>query len=76
MGMMVSRQRIAARTNMSLDLEELGFFWVLFLFLSFCLFRASPAACGGSQARDPVRAVAAGLHHSHSHSNVGSEPCL
>ena len=31
-------------------------------------------AYGGSQARGPVGAVAAGLHHSHS--NVGSEPRL
>ena len=29
---------------------------------------------GDSQARGPIRAVAAGLHHSHS--NMGSEPCL
>ena len=41
----------------------------------FCvLFRASPAAHGGSQARGLLGAVAAGLHHSHS--NPGSEPCL
>ena len=29
-----------------------------------CLFRAAPAACGGSQARGRIRAVAADLHHS------------
>ena len=29
---------------------------------------------GGSQARDHIRATAAGLHHHHS--NAGSEPCL
>ena len=40
----------------------------------FFFFRAMPAAHGGSQARDPIRAVAASLHHSHS--NTGSEPCL
>ena len=34
----------------------------------FCLFRF--AAYGGSQARGPIGAVAAGLHHSHS--NMGS----
>ena len=46
-------------------------FYVLFI-LSFCLFfRAAPTAYGGSQARGPIRATAAGLHHSHS--NVGSE---
>ena len=40
-------------------------------FFFFFLFRATPAAYGGSQARGPIRAVAAGLYHSHS--NVGSE---
>ena len=40
----------------------------------FCLFRATPAAYGGSQARGPIGAVAAGLRHSHS--KAGSEPCL
>ena len=35
------------------------------------LFRATPMAYGGSQARGPVRATAAGLHHSHS--NTRSE---
>ena len=38
---------------------------------AFCLFRAAPAAYGGSQARGLVGAVAAGLHHSHS--NAGSQ---
>ena len=33
--------------------------------------RASPTAYEDSQARDPIRAVAPGLRHSHS--NVGSE---
>ena len=37
-------------------------------------FRDTLSAYGGSQARDQIRAIAAGLHHSHS--NVGSEPCL
>ena len=40
----------------------------------FLIFRTEPVAYGGSQARGPVRAVAAGLHQSHS--NVGSELCL
>ena len=35
-----------------------------------CLFRAVPAACGGSQARGLTGAAAAGLQHSHS--NAGS----
>ena len=38
------------------------------------LFRATPAAYGGSQARGQIRATAASLHHSYS--NTGSEPCL
>ena len=43
--------------------------------VSFFVFsRAAPAAYGDSQARGPVGAVAAGLHHSHS--NVGSQPRL
>ena len=46
----------------------------LFLLLFFLSFRAAPAACGGSQARGPFRAVATRLRHSHS--NRGSEPCL
>ena len=37
------------------------------LFLGGGLFRAAPMAYGNSQARDQIRAVAAGLHHSHSH---------
>ena len=45
-------------------------FFFFFFFLSF-LFRAASAAYGSSQARSPIRAAAAGLHHSHS--NAGSE---
>ena len=41
-------------------------------FFFFCLFRAAPAAYGGSQGL--TGAVAAGLCHSHSH--AGSEPHL
>ena len=37
-------------------------------------FRASPTAYGSSQARGRIRAVAAGLHHSHS--NTESKPGL
>ena len=36
--------------------------------------RATPAAYGSFQARDGIRAAAAGLHYSHG--NVGSEPRL
>ena len=49
----------------------------IFLFVCFCLFafpRATPMACGGSQASSLIGAMAAGLRHSHS--NVESEPCL
>ena len=35
-------------------------------FFVFCLSRAAPVAHGGSQARGPIGAVAAGLHQSHS----------
>ena len=52
----------------ALYVSKLPFFgFVLFCFL---LFRATPMAYGGSQARGP----AASLHHSHS--NAGSEPHL
>jgi len=43
----------------------------LFIHLFFCLFRATPTAPGGSQARAQIRVVAASLHHSHS--NTGTE---
>jgi len=39
-----------------------------------CVFRATPLACRGSQARGPIRAVATRLHQSHS--NTGSKPRL
>ena len=35
-----------------------------------------PTAYGGSQARGWIGAIAAGLRHSHSHSNLGSKPYL
>ena len=38
----------------------------------FLLFRATPVAYGGSQARGQTRATAACLHHGHS--NSGSKP--
>ena len=44
---------------------------ILFFLCFFAFSRAAPSAYGGSQARDLIRAVAAGLCHSHS--NVGSE---
>ena len=48
-----------------------AFFVVCFIF---CLFRAAPAAYGGSQARGLIRAVATGLRQSLS--NARSEPRL
>ena len=47
------------------------FFWGGFWLFGFLLFRATPAANGGSRVRGPVEATAASLHHSHS--NAGSE---
>ena len=43
-------------------------------YLIFFLFIAAPEAYGSSGARGQTEATAAGLRHSHS--NVGSEPCL
>ena len=49
--------------------------WLMFyLFVYFCLFRAAPEVYGGSLARGPIGATAAGLHHSHS--NARPEPHL
>ena len=51
---------------------SLAFSWALFIFFFFSLFfRAAPVACGSSQARSRIGAVAAGLRHSHS--NARSE---
>ena len=41
------------------------FFWFFFV-VFFLLLRAAPVAHGSSQARGRIRAVVAGLHHSHS----------
>ena len=46
-------------------------YFEVIIFFSFFLFMAAPVAHGGSQARGPIGAVAAGLHHSRS--NAGSE---
>ena len=45
-----------------------------FLFFFFWLFRATPMAYGGSQARGPIGGVATDLHHSLS--NARSQPRL
>ena len=55
-------------TQMSINKMCISFFYF------FAFSRAAPTAYGGSQARVLIRAVAAGLHKSHS--NAGSEPCL
>ena len=47
---------------------------LVLVFILFYFFRDTPAEHASSQARGRIRAAAAGLHHSHS--NVGSEPCL
>uniref|UniRef100_A0A8D1ZL36 Uncharacterized protein n=1 Tax=Sus scrofa TaxID=9823 RepID=A0A8D1ZL36_PIG len=38
----------------------------LFIYFYFLLFKATPVAYGGSQAKGQIRATAAGLHHSYS----------
>ena len=62
-------------------LHPVGFCIVVFsvslasrYFFFFFFFRAAPVTYRSSQARGQIGTVAAGLHHSHS--NVGSEPCL
>ena len=50
--------------------QGVGHLFCFFPFFVFCLFRATPTAYGGSQARGLIGAVATGLHHSHS--NAGS----
>ena len=52
-------------------------FFILFIYLFFfvfCLFRATPLACGGSQGRGLTGAVAAGLCQSHSHARSELSP--
>ena len=40
---------------------------IIIIIIIIGLFRATPPAYGSSQAKNLIRAVAAGLHHSHSH---------
>ena len=48
---------------------------LLFLFcFVLCLFRAMPVACGGSQARGQIAAIAASLHHSNARSELRLQP--
>ena len=46
------------------------FYFTLFYFWSFVLFRAAPMAYGGSQARGLIVATAAILYHSHSNATT------
>ena len=65
--LLITRSSIV-KSHFSLDFSN---------FFFFCLFassRATPEAYGGSQARDVIGAVAAGLRQSHS--NLGSKPRL
>ena len=50
------------------------FFFCFLVFFFFLLFKTAPVVYGGSQARGRIRATAAGLRHSHSHTR--SEPRL
>ena len=59
--------------SLELNLHRLDFVFSAFWFFVL-LFRATPMAYGGAQARDPIVTVAAGLHHSHS--NARSKPRL
>ena len=56
------------------DFQGSFFFFFFFFFFVLCLFRVTPTAHGGSQARGPIGATAAGLCHSHS--NARSELAL
>ena len=49
-------------------------YFYLFIYFVFCLFRTAPAAYGGSQARGLIGAVAASPRQSHS--NTRSKRCL
>ena len=57
-----------------LFLKIISFFLSFFFFFGGDLFRATLTTYGSSQSRVRIGAVAAGLHHSHS--NMGSKPCL
>ena len=54
--------------------EKVTFIYLFFIFFVFCLFRATPVAYRGSQARGLIGAIASGLRQSHS--KVGSKPRL
>ena len=60
--------------DLMVTLFLVSFLFLPFFFFFFAFFRAAPEAYGGSQARGPIGAIAAGLHHSHS--NTRSQPHL
>ena len=62
-------QNYRKRVSRGVDLKFLFFF-----FCPFAISWATPTAYGGSQARGRIKAVATGLHESHS--NSGSKLCL
>ena len=68
MGAVLSQREFPLEPTAHCDSSDLDSFFFFF----FCLSRATPTAHGGSQARGPIGAVAAG----HSHSNAGSKPRL
>jgi len=70
---MVAGHRTARRDGEE-KLEEFYLFIYLSVYLSRFLFRAAPVTNGGSQARGPVGAVAAGLHPSHTGSELNLPP--
>ena len=59
---------------MMMVISAVNIYLAILFFFSPIFSRATPVAYGGSQARDPIGAVAANLHHSHS--NARSEPRL
>ena len=46
------------------------FYLFIYFFGLFAISWAAPVAYGGSQARGPIRAIATGLHHSHSNAGI------
>ena len=52
-----SLAHVCARPGL-LYIKILIYFFIFYFFGSFCLFRAAQVACGGSQARGPIGAVA------------------
>jgi len=56
------------------DLYAFSFFFFFYFFVFVFFWGAAPVAYGGSQARGPIGAVAAGLHPGHS--NTESKPRL